>query len=61
MRMAGLRNKRACETWEAEMDAAWLDRDWAAANITGVDFRKLAYVPGAGLYYLAILSATLCS
>ena len=33
------------------MDESWLDRDWVAANITGVDFQDLGYVPGAGLYY----------
>src|SRR4051812_17445173 len=47
MRASGRREAR-----ESEMDETWLDRDWVAANVTGVSFRELTYVPGAGLYYL---------
>jgi hypothetical protein len=38
--------------WEAEIDATWLDRDYVATHIVGVEYAELAYVPGAGLYFL---------
>jgi hypothetical protein len=32
------------------MDERWLDRDWASAQISGMDFSELKYDPDTGQY-----------